>query len=48
MKYLQRYLLEDPVSLHLYSVLEKLQPEALLNGYFCFVLPTVETGGKIT
>ena len=46
MKYLQRHLLEDPTSLRLYSFLEKLQPETLLNGCFCFVLPSVETGGK--
>ena len=48
MKYLQRYLLEDPVSLQLYSFLEKLLPETLLNVCFCFVLPSVETIGKAT
>ena len=46
MKYLQRHLLEDPVSLHLYSFLETLQPVTLINGGFCFVLLSVVTIGK--
>ena len=46
MKCLQRHLLEDPVSLHLYPFLEKLQSKNFPSGCFCFVLPSVETCGK--
>ena len=48
MKYLQRHLLEDRVTMDLYSLLEKLQPETLLIDCFCFVLPSIETSGKAT
>ena len=48
MKYLQRHLPEDLVSLDFYLFLEKLQPETLLSGFFCFVLPSVETSDKKT
>ena len=46
MKYLQRLVLEDPVSLHLYSFLKQLRSKTLLSGCCFFVLPSEETCGK--